>query len=58
VPAHTTQMSAALFAAGIPHELVLIPNASHMAGTGGVVVARYLIELDFLRRSLGLVPPE
>jgi dipeptidyl-peptidase-4 len=55
---HTVQMSAALFAAGIPHELVLIPNASHMAGTGDVVVARYLIELDFLRRSLGLMPPE
>jgi dipeptidyl-peptidase-4 len=57
VVAHTLQMSAALFASGIPHELVLIPHASHMAGTGEVVVARYLIELDFLRRSLGLQPP-
>jgi dipeptidyl-peptidase-4 len=57
VTANSLQMSAALFSAGIPHELVLIPNASHMGGTDDVVVARYLIELDFLRRSLGLAPP-
>jgi hypothetical protein len=28
-----------------------------VGGTDDVVVARYLIELDFLRRSLGLAPP-
>ena len=54
VVAHTLQMSAALNLAAIPHELVLIPKASHMGGSAEVVVSRYLIELDFLRRSLGL----
>ena len=54
VAAHTLQMSAALFRAGIHHELVLLPNASHMGGTAELVSARYIAELDFLRRSLGL----
>jgi dipeptidyl-peptidase 4 len=58
VVANTLQMSARLFAQGIAHELVLIPDASHMGGTDDVVVARFLCELDFLRRSLGLTPPE
>lgn len=53
VAAHTLQMSAALFRAGIHHELVLLPNASHMGGTAELVSARYIAELDFLRRSLG-----
>jgi dipeptidyl-peptidase-4 len=57
VVAHSLRMSAALTLAAIPHELVLIPGASHMGGTDDVVVARYLIELDFLRRSLGLAEP-
>lgn len=54
VAAHTLQFSAALFAAGIHHELVMLPNASHMGGSTELVVGRYLAELDFLRRSLGL----
>ena len=58
VAAHTLQMSAALFAAGIHHELVMLPNASHMGGSAELVVGRYLAELDFLRRSLGLPPGE
>jgi len=54
VAANTLQLSAALFAAGIPHQLELLPNASHIGGSGELVVARHLAELDFLRTSLGL----
>jgi dipeptidyl-peptidase-4 len=57
VVAHTLRMSTAMNLAAIPHELVLIPRASHMGGSDEVVVSRYLIELDFLRRSLGLDTP-
>ncbi len=57
VAAHTLQLSAALFHAGRQHDLVLLPNASHIGGSGDQVVARYLAELDFLRRSLGLEVP-
>ena len=57
VAAHSLQMAARLFEAGIAHDLVLLPNASHMGGAGGLVVARYLAELDFLRRTLELPVP-
>ncbi len=57
VAAHTLQMSARLFEGGIAHDLVLLPNASHMGGSGDLVVARYLAELDFLRRTLDLPVP-
>ncbi|HXJ63835.1 MAG TPA: DPP IV N-terminal domain-containing protein, partial [Actinomycetota bacterium] len=53
VVANALRMTDALNLAAIPHELVLIPRASHMGGSDDVVVSRYLIELDFLRRSLG-----
>ena len=55
--ANTLQLSAALFARAYPHELVLLPNASHIGGSGDLVVARYLAELDFLRRALRLAEP-
>jgi dipeptidyl-peptidase-4 len=55
--AHTLQLSAALFARGYQHELVLLPNASHIGGFDDLVVARYVTELDFLRRALGLEVP-
>jgi dipeptidyl-peptidase-4 len=58
VAANTLQMSARLFEGAIAHDLVLLPNASHMGGSSDLVVARYLAGLDFLRRTLGLpVPP-
>jgi dipeptidyl-peptidase-4 len=57
VVAHTLRMSSALTAAAIPHEVALIPG-SHMGGSDEVVVSRYLLELDFLRRSLGLTTPD
>jgi dipeptidyl-peptidase-4 len=52
--ANTLQLSAALFARGYHHDLVLLPNASHIGGFDDLVSARYVAELDFLRRSLGL----
>ena len=55
--ANTLKLSAALFARAYPHELVLLPNASHVGGIGDLVAARYLAELDFLRRALGLAEP-
>jgi dipeptidyl-peptidase 4 len=51
--ANTLRYSAALFEAGIHHDLVLLPNASHIGGSGTLVTARYLAELDFLHRALG-----
>lgn len=50
--AHSLRLSGALFAKNAPHELVLIPNASHMGGADEVVVARYEAELGFLNRIL------
>ena len=57
VAANTLRFSAALFRAGRHHELVLLPAASHIGGSGDLVVGRYLAELDFLRRSLDLEVP-
>jgi dipeptidyl-peptidase-4 len=57
IVAHTLRMSSALTTAAIPHEVALIP-ASHMGGADEVVVSRYLLELEFLRRSLGLAAPD
>lgn len=50
--AHSLRLSAELYAKGAPHELVLIPNASHMGGADEAVVARYGAELRFLRSVL------
>jgi dipeptidyl-peptidase 4 len=57
VAAHSLLLSSKLFAAGIHHELLLLPNASHMGGFEEIVVGRYLAVLDFLRRWLGLEVP-
>ena len=50
--AHSLRLSAELYAKGAPHELVLIPNASHMGGGDDAVIARYGAELRFLRSVL------
>lgn len=50
--AHSLRLSAELYAKGAPHELVLIPNASHMGGADEAVIARYGAELRFLRSVL------
>lgn len=50
--AHSLRLSGVLFGTGSPHELVLIPNASHMGGSDEVIVSRYAAELGFLKRVL------
>jgi dipeptidyl-peptidase 4 len=54
VAAHTLRLSAALFEAGRRHELVLLPKETHMARSETVAENILLLQLDFLRRSLGL----
>jgi len=55
--ANTLQLSAALLANGYPHDLVLLPNSSHMGGMEELSVAEDLAELDFLRRAFSLPAP-
>jgi dipeptidyl-peptidase-4 len=52
VAANTLRFATSLFGAGVPHELVLLPNASHIGGFDELVVGRYLAVLGFLRRHL------
>jgi dipeptidyl-peptidase 4 len=52
--AHTLRLSAALFEAGRHHELVLIPNATHLTRSEAVTENLLRTQLDFLKRSLGL----
>ena len=50
--ANTLRLSAALFEAGRHHELVLIPNATHLTRSTAVTENVLRVQLDFLRRSL------
>jgi dipeptidyl-peptidase 4 len=52
--ANTIRLSAALLAAGRPHELILIPGATHMADHLEVAKNLLLLQLAFLRRALSL----
>ncbi len=52
--AHTLRLSTALFEAGRWHELVLIPNATHLTRSEAVTENILRVQLDFLRRSLGV----
>lgn len=56
VAAHSLRLSAALLAAGRPHEFLPLSGVTHM--TPQVVVAANLarLELAFLQRSLGVAP--
>jgi dipeptidyl-peptidase 4 len=51
--AHALRLSAAMFEAGKHHELVLIPNATHLTRSEAVTENLLRVQLDFLRRSLG-----
>jgi dipeptidyl-peptidase-4 len=50
--ANTLQFSAALFEAGKWHELVLIPNATHMTRSSAVTENILRLQIDFLRRTV------
>jgi dipeptidyl-peptidase-4 len=53
VAAHTLQLSAALLAAGRPHEVLPLAGVTHMTPQETVAENLLLHQLDFLRRSLG-----
>ncbi|HEV2257943.1 MAG TPA: prolyl oligopeptidase family serine peptidase [Streptosporangiaceae bacterium] len=53
VVAHTLRLSAALLAAGYPHEVLPLTGITHMASQETVAENLLLLQLDFLRRSLG-----
>jgi dipeptidyl-peptidase-4 len=54
VAAHTLQLSSALLAGGRPHELLPLSGVTHMTPQEVVAENLLLLQLDFLRRSLGL----
>ena len=51
--ANSLRLSAALFEAGKWHELVLIPNATHLTRSTAVTENILRVQLDFLTRTLG-----
>lgn len=53
VSAHTLRLSAALLAAGRPHQVLPLTGVTHMAAQEDVAENLLLLQLDFLRRSLG-----
>ena len=58
VMAHTLQLSSALLAAGKPHEVLPLSGMTHMANDEVVAENLLLLQVDFLRRSLGIATPE
>jgi len=54
VVAHTLRLSSALLAAGYPHSVLPLSGITHMASQEAVAENLLLLQLDFLRRSLGL----
>jgi len=54
VVAHTLRLSAALLAARYPHAVLPLSGITHMASRETVAENLLLLQLDFLRRSLGL----
>jgi dipeptidyl-peptidase-4 len=54
VVAHTLRLSAALLAAGYPHAVLPLTGITHMASQETVAENLLLLQLDFLRRSLGM----
>lgn len=56
VVAHTLRMSAALLAAGRPHEVLPLSDATHMPADFGSQLMRH--ELAFLAQALGVARPD
>jgi dipeptidyl-peptidase 4 len=55
--AHTLRLSAALLAAGRPHSVLPLSGVTHMASQEDVAENLLLLQVDFLRRSLGIETP-
>ncbi|MEU8760402.1 prolyl oligopeptidase family serine peptidase [Streptomyces sp. NPDC048659] len=56
VAAHTLRLSSALLAAGRPHEVLPLSGVTHMTPQEQVAENLLLLQVDFLRRALGLGP--
>lgn len=54
VAAHTLRLSSALLAAGRPHEVLPLSGVTHMTPQEQVAENLLLLQVNFLRRSLGL----
>jgi dipeptidyl-peptidase-4 len=54
--AHTMKLSTALLAAGKPHSVLPLSGITHMANTETVAENLLLLQVDFLRRALGISP--
>jgi dipeptidyl-peptidase-4 len=57
VVAHSLRLSSALLAAGRPHEVIPLSGVTHMTPQEQVAENLLLLQVDFLRRALGLQPP-
>src|SRR5690348_4351720 len=57
VVAHTLRLSSALLTAGYPHTVLPLSGITHMASQEAVAENMLLLQLDFLRRALGLTTP-
>ncbi|MFF5129250.1 prolyl oligopeptidase family serine peptidase [Streptomyces syringium] len=55
VAAHTLRLSSALLAAGRPHEVLPLSGVTHMTPQEQVAENLLLLQVDFLKRSLGVV---
>ncbi|MGW1835013.1 prolyl oligopeptidase family serine peptidase [Streptomyces sp. NPDC002067] len=55
VVAHSLRLSSALLAAGRPHEVLPLSGVTHMTPQEQVAENLLLLQVDFLKRSLGLV---
>jgi dipeptidyl-peptidase 4 len=56
VVAHTLRLSSALLGAGRPHQVLPLSGVTHMASQEVVAENLLLLQVDFLRRALGLPP--
>ncbi|MGW7287899.1 prolyl oligopeptidase family serine peptidase [Streptomyces sp. NPDC054847] len=54
VMAHTLRLSSALLAAGRPHEVLPLTGVTHMTPQEQIAENLLLLQVDFLKRSLGL----
>jgi dipeptidyl-peptidase-4 len=54
VVAHTLALSGALTVAGRPHQVLPLSGVTHMTPQEEVAENKLLLELDFLKRSLGV----
>jgi len=56
--AHSLRLSSALLAAGRPHQVLPLTGVTHMASQEEVAENLLLLQVDFLRQSLGLAEPD